>query len=157
MKREALIKAMKRSISEVLEKMFFLPVDFAEATRKEELWKSEGSRILVTRLNFKGPFSGYFHFFIPEDLMRSLAASFLGEDEGSVSKAHVTETVKEIANMIAGNTFSLFDDQKIFDLGIPEMVDFGAVAKGHLGPEDEIFIAINTVDNCLAVQLGGIS
>jgi CheY-specific phosphatase CheX len=152
MEREALAKAMKRSISEVLEKMFFLPVDFSDATRKEGLWKPESGHILVTRLNFKGPFSGCLYFFIPEALTRSLAASFLGEDEGSVNNAHVTETVKEIANMIAGNAFSLFDDQKIFDLGIPEMVEMGAVQESHSGPEG-IFIAINTIDNCLAVQL----
>lgn len=152
MEREALIKAMKRSISEVLEKMFFLPVDFADATNKYELWKSGSGQILVTRLNFKGPFSGCFHFLIPAELTRSLAASFLGEDEGSVNEAHLTETVREIVNMIAGNTFSLFDDQKIFDLDIPEMVDFGAVQKSHSGP-DEIFIAINTIDNCLGIQL----
>ena len=154
MEREALKKAMKRSISEVLEKMFFLPVDFADTGLKEELWSPETTdKILVARLNFNGPLSGLCHFMIPEDLTRSLTAGFMGEREESVNDVQITETVKEITNMLVGNTFSKFDNQKMFDLGIPEMVDFRSVEKGHSGSGDEIFIAIQTIDSRLAFQM----
>ena len=52
MERKALIRAMKNSISEVIETMFFLPVDFSDTVNAEEIQMS------VTKLDFSGPFSG---------------------------------------------------------------------------------------------------
>ncbi|MBN1105308.1 MAG: chemotaxis protein CheX [Deltaproteobacteria bacterium] len=153
MEKEVLLSAMKRSISEVLEKMFFLPVDFPARGSKEDLPGSGSGKILATRLGFSGPFSGHFVFFSPEGLTASLAASFLGEDPGKVTAAHVSDTMKEIVNMIAGNTFSILDDQAIFDLAIPEILEPFAGGKGSPGSEEGIFILVQTIDNCLGLEL----
>lgn len=149
-----MISAMKDSISEVLEKMFFLPLEFSDIARFEDWW-SDGSEdgLLVTRLSFTGPVSGMFFFFMPKSLGLSLAASFMGEDETAVSQEHVADTVKEIINMIAGNAFGIWDDQSIFDLGIPETVPFGEAEKGHSEAAEKVFIGITTLDDSLALEL----
>jgi len=153
MEKKALIPAMKTSISEVLEKMFFLPMDFPEAVNLGELYHSGKDKMLTSKLSFKGPFSGYFLFFMPRDLAFFLTASFLGEDEGNVSQDQVTETLKEILNMIAGSAFSAFDNQVVFDLDIPELVGLDDLGRDHSNPEEDIFVAVNTLDNCLALEM----
>ncbi len=153
MEKKALISAMKASISEVLEKMFFLPMDFSEVVNLGELYNSGKDKMLTSKLSFKGPFSGYFRFFMPRDLAFFLTAGFLGEDEGNVSQDQVTGTLKEILNMIAGSTFSVFDNQAVFDLDIPELVGFDDLGRDHSNTEEEIFVAVNTLDNCLALKM----
>jgi CheY-specific phosphatase CheX len=149
MERQALTTAIKRSISEVLETMFFLPLEFPEGQGMEMPGKEGDETPLVTKLGFRGPFSGAFLFFIPEKLALSLTASFLGEEEAKVTGAHVTDMVKEIVNMIAGNTFGILDDKAIFDLDIPEILDSHGPDPGAAG----IFIPIRTIGNSLALQL----
>lgn len=153
MDRDALISAMRTSISEVLETMFFLPLEFAQHRDPGELWTPEDEGVLVIRLDFNGPFSGNFFFCIPGDLARSLTANFLGESEGAVSREHATETVKEIINMIAGNTFSLYDEGEVFDLDIPEVVRLEGATKPESRIEDELIVAVDTLDNHLAVKM----
>ena len=154
MEMAPLISAMKDSISEVLETMFFLPLEFSDHARFEEWWSEDAKDgLLITRLNFKGPLSGMFYFFIPKSLGLSLAACFMGEEEMDVSHEHGEDTVKEIINMIAGNTFGSWDDQAIFNLGIPEMINFEEAAKGHSDAVEKVFIGISTLDDSLALEL----
>jgi CheY-specific phosphatase CheX len=149
MQREALTAAIKRSISEVLETMFFMPLEFPEGQGMEMPGKEGNGKLLVTKLNFRGPFSGTFVFCIPEELTLSLTASFLGEEAAKVTRIHMTDMVKEIVNMIAGNTFSILDDKAIFDLDIPEILDTYTPKPGEAG----IFIPIRTIENSLAIHL----
>jgi CheY-specific phosphatase CheX len=149
MEREVLKAAMKRSISEVLETMFFLPLEFPEGQDMEMLGKEGTGKLLATKLNFHGPFSGSFFFFIPEELTLSLTASFLGEEEAKVTGSDVTGMVKEIVNMIAGNTFSILDDKAVFDLNIPEIL----APRGPEPQEGGIIIPIRTIGNSLALQV----
>ncbi len=154
MEKETLLSAMKDSISEVLETMFFLPLEFSDHARFEEWWSEDmKTELLITRLNFQGPLSGMFYFFIPRSLGLSLAASFMGEEEMDVTHEHVADTVKEIVNMIAGNTFGYWDDQAIFNLGIPEVMTFGEAEKGHSEAVEKVFIGISTLDDSLALEL----
>jgi len=153
MEKEALITAMKDSISEVMEKMFFLPLDFSEVNNVEELWDPEKDEIVISKLNFNGPFSGFFFIFIPRELALSLAAGFMGINDDEISKDHITEAAKEILNMIAGSTFSIFDQQAVFDLDIPELIGFDKIKAVISDSDEEIFIAINTLDNCLAFKM----
>ncbi|MBW2303246.1 MAG: chemotaxis protein CheX [Deltaproteobacteria bacterium] len=149
----ALISAMMASISEVLETMFFMPLEFSEDAQFEDWWTGTPENVLVTRLTFNGPFSGTFYFFIPEELGRSLAANFMGEDEDAVKENHVTDTVKEIANMIVGGTFAKWDAKAVFDLGIPENTTFGEAEKHHGASENKVFIGITTLDDTLAAEM----
>lgn len=153
MEKEVLITAMKTSISEVLETMFFLPLEFPDEVNPEQLWGPQKEEPVVGKLTFSGLFTGDLFFFIPRNLAVSLTGSFLGEDEASVSEDHVTETVKEITNMIAGSTFGNYDDQAIFDLGIPEMANFDEAKGQGSDSGDEIFIPVDTLDDKLALKV----
>ena len=146
MERKALIRAMKNSISEVIETMFFLPVDFSDTVNAEEIQMS------VTKLDFSGPFSGSFVLFIPEEFAVSLTANFLGKDKEKVSEDNVIETSKEVINMIAGSTFANLDDQAVFDLNIPENILFDR-AVHFPGTEDDIFVQIITLDNYFVLKM----
>ena len=153
MEKEVLITAMKNSISEVLETMFFLPLEFPDGVNPEEIWGSQKEVLVVGKLTFSGPFAGDLFFFIPRNLAVSLTGSFLGVDEESIFQDHVTETVKEITNMIAGSTFGNYDDQAVFDLGIPEMTNFDEAKGQGADSGKEIFIPVDTLDDRLALKL----
>jgi CheY-specific phosphatase CheX len=145
--------AMKNSISDVLETMFFMPLDYPDTGTIEDLWRPEYSEILTGKLDFKGPFSGYLIFFIPKEMAASLAARFLGMDEGKVSQENVNETVKEIVNMIAGGTFSHYDESEVFHLGIPEFVDPDSVRDHDPDLENVIFIPIDTLEDRIGLMM----
>jgi hypothetical protein len=61
--------------------------------------------------------------------------------------------MNETLNMVAGNTFSKFDEQAVFNLGVPESVSFDDIKAKQTDPEDEIFVGIDTLDGWLAFQL----
>ena len=88
MDKKALIWAMKNSISEVLETMFFLPVDVSDTDLTKIPCHLENDQISVTKLNFSGPFSGSFVLFIPDEFAVSLTADFLGKDVENVKRDH---------------------------------------------------------------------
>jgi CheY-specific phosphatase CheX len=153
METQALKTAMMDSIFEVLEGMFFLPMDFKDDVGSEALWGSEKGKILATQIEFKGTIAGRCIFTVPDQLALSITSSFLGFDENKAAGDHVVETVNEIINMVAGNAFSKFDAQSVFDLGIPEARPFDDVKATRIDPEKEIFIGIDTLDGWLAFQL----
>ena len=153
MDKEALTAAMKTSISDVLETMFFLPLDVYDTASPEELRIFETEGIMACKLTFSGPFSGRFVFWAPNESALSLTANFLGMDQSGISKDQITETVKEIINMIAGNTFSIFNPQVVFNLDIPQMIQFEDPCMDHSGSEEEAFIVITTLEDRLALQM----
>jgi len=153
MEKEALTIAMKDSISDVMGTMFFLPIDFSDADRIETLWNAETDGILIAKLNFEGPFSGYCALYIPKKLALSISADFMGKDKESISDDQVRGTVKEIINMIAGNTFSIYNQQAVFNLEIPELVSFSELEADPSDSENQIFIGIETLEDPLALEM----
>ena len=151
--KTTLTSAMKNSISNVLETMFFLPVDFDDSVSKEMLWDMDSDKIMAAKLNFNGPFSGHAIFYIPEKLAKSLTADFMGKEEKNISGEQAKATLKEMANMITGNTFSLYDPEAVFNLGIPEMMGSYKFHEKSNSSEERIFIAIDTSGNYLAFQM----
>lgn len=147
---KVLTSAMKHSISDVLETMFFLPVDFSDFVSIKTLWDSEKDNILAAGLNFDGPFSGGCVFYIPEPLAESITADFMGKGKEDISFDEIKETVKEMINMITGNLFSLYDPEAVFSLGVPEQVDLDDVLSDS---ENAISIVADTLDNYLLFQM----
>lgn len=137
MEKEALLKAMKASISDVLETMFFIPVEFEASEKVREYIRQQKDPLLGGRLEFKGPFSGWLTFILPEGLARTLTANFLGEDETQVDRDHVEGTLMEILNMITGRAFGLYDDQAIFELGVPRMIAVETLSRAGQGMDHE--------------------
>lgn len=153
MKKEALITAMKTSISDVLETMFFLPVDFSDPGQIDELWGNQKDQIMIAKLNFEGPFSGNAVFYIPQEPALSITADFMGENKEKISDLQVEGTVNEITNMLVGNTFSLYDPQAVFNLATPGLVRFEDIHKDSPGVEITISIVIETLENHMAFQM----
>jgi len=151
--KEVLTSAMKNSISDVLETMFFLPVDFNDSVSLDEFWDLDKDKITAARLNFDGPLSGYSILYIPEKLAVSITADFMGKEEKGISDKQVKETVKEITNMITGNAFSLYDPEAVFNLGVPELTGLDDFQKDLSDSENKISIAVSTLENYLAFQM----
>ena len=153
MENNVLKTAMMNSISDVLETMFFLPLDFSEASSAQEIWGNEKDQIVAATLKFGGPFSGYCGFYIHNKLAMSITADFMGIDEENISKEHVNETVKEILNMIVGNVFSSLDPQEVFNLAVPELIVFDGNGVDPSESKEDIFIGIDTLDSHIAFQM----
>jgi CheY-specific phosphatase CheX len=150
MDKEALTEAMKESISKVLETMFFLPIEPLDQATGEDLDRLKSRPLTVADLKFSGPVSGALRLYIPNELALSLTANFLGCEEGEVSQRQTGQTIQEILNMIAGNTFSELNDNAIYNLEIPENVQ---VQKCHSTGVEEIILRFNTLDNFFILSL----
>jgi CheY-specific phosphatase CheX len=153
MDKTSLTTAMTASISDVLETMFFLPIDISDAVKIEDLWPSDQSGMLAARLDFQGPISGHCCLFMPARLATDITADFLGQDPESIPDDQAIGTVTEIINMIVGNTFSLLDPQALFDLGIPKLESFEDNYAGGADQDQEIFIALDTLENRMALRM----
>lgn len=151
MEMTVLKKAMTDSISEVLETMFFLPIDFIGGDKIEDLWDAENKDLTAAKLEFSGPFSGRIYFIMPVSQSRSITESFIGMDE--ITDKHCAEAVNEIINMVAGNAFSILDSEAVFDLGIPQVANFKEIVMEKSDPEKTIFVPVNTLDEIMAFQL----
>ena len=106
--------ALRESVVEVLEKMFFiepitdLPPDAA----------AQGPALVVA-LEFDGDPSGVFRMSLTRAAAALLAADFLGKDVASLSARQVDEVAKELANMICGAVLSRIESTVTFRLSAP--------------------------------------
>ena len=148
-----MITAMKSSIFEIMETMFFTPVEFSESIPEEFPDLKQPDKIIAGRLNFSGPFLGYFILFAPKKLAKMLTSDFLGEDEENISSEQISETVKEILNMLAGGTFTHYDDNAVFNLDIPETVDFDKAKTDGASPVEKIVVIAQTPDDFLSLAM----
>ncbi|MFO7784301.1 MAG: chemotaxis protein CheX [Thermodesulfobacteriota bacterium] len=154
MDRDLLMMTMKASISEVLEKMFFLPLDVSDAVDWSELWEDPTALDpIAVRLAFSGPFSGHFLFLVPRGLGTGLTADFMGIEKKAVPPEHVEQTAKEILNMVAGTTFSDLVGQAIFQLGIPETVSAETALVQSTSPDNEVFLGVETLQGRMGLLL----
>jgi CheY-specific phosphatase CheX len=126
--KEALKTAMVTSISEVLETMFFMTIDLNETATPDIILQNTGAPPFISRIGFHGKLSGFFLLMVPENILRAMTETFMGLDAGAVTETHLQGTVQEAINMVAGNTFSNMDDQAVFDLDIPELIDLKTAA-----------------------------
>ncbi len=151
---DELKEAMKDSISEILETMFFTPIEFAEDQSLDELIQSPKEPVLSARLIFRGPFGGNFSVFARGGLAKELAANLLGLESEDLGREQMEATLKELLNMVAGKTFSLYDSQSVFHLGVPYMVENGELPSvAANSSESEITVIVETVSDILGFRL----
>lgn len=134
MDKSLMTQAMKASISEVLEQMFFLPIDFFSLIPGGIDQYINGETV-ATRLEFSGAHIGTFWLSMPIFLARSVSADFLGSTPEKLSIDQVFGTALEMINMLAGSTLSHYDHAAVFDLSIPD-----------LPPSNRFFEACTTAD-----------
>jgi CheY-specific phosphatase CheX len=154
MDREAMKEAMKTSISEVLETMFFLPLEVFEAEPDSPLFQMSPEKLKSVSLKFQGRFAGEAVFVIPTDLAGSLTADFMGQDPDQIEDEDVDGTIKELLNMICGKALSLFEAKTIFKLGIPEMMNSGEALEGFFShTERNIALLCDAIADQLGVRI----
>jgi CheY-specific phosphatase CheX len=154
MEKQSLMASMRASISEVMETMFFLPLEFEDGRNVNEILRSADGGTLACKLAFSGPFSGLSCFLIPAKVAQALTANFMGQDTDRVTEEQMAGTVKEMLNMITGKGFSLYDNQAVFKLGIPEIMLPEKWA--HVVTKDAkevINLYVNTADGDLGLML----
>ena len=142
-----LTTAMTTSISEVLETMFFMSLEIAEGETAGDFTGRADKPLVACRISFSGPFSGSIVSVIPKPLLTAMTMDFLSREEKEISATHLEGTLKELTNMVAGNTFARYDENLTFSLGIPEMVPAGDIADAIGG---DVFIPVNTIDGPIA-------
>ncbi|MBU4010094.1 MAG: chemotaxis protein CheX, partial [Proteobacteria bacterium] len=101
-----MMKAMKQAISEVMDKMFFMPVQVNEKTGALSDWFTCEEPIVGATLDFKGPRMGFSYILLPAGFAREITANFLGSTEGTISEKQEQDTLKEALNMIVGYMLS---------------------------------------------------
>lgn len=152
MDKTAMMTAMKASISEVLEQMFFLPIDFAE-DRETGDGNPAMDQALLVMLRFNGPFKGCFQLRLPIRLAESITVDFLGTSEDELQPALVEGTVMEMVNMISGSTLSAYDHTAVFDLGLPRPVTDDRSALSEPNGNERVGFWIKTMQGDIQFDL----
>jgi CheY-specific phosphatase CheX len=145
-------RAMKDSIFNVLEQMFYLTVDVRETGENSEAALLDTS-LISSSVEFAGPCDGMFMLSIPVDLATSMAVDFLGVSTEMLSSEQITGTVKEMVNMLAGSTLGAYAPESAFDLHIPELIAASQRTKSDSEPDNSMLLLIETPDNRMVLRL----
>jgi CheY-specific phosphatase CheX len=137
---ENLGRAAAQAVSHVFETMFFVFLEPCGSPAGEGRGgpREEEEAELLSSLGFQGRLRGSLRLRVPYTLARELATNFLGL-ETPASEAQAVDIVKELANMVCGNLFSIFDQQEVYRLDMPR----AEVVRFH--PEQEMAGAPETL------------
>ncbi len=144
---KTLITATMTSISEVMETMFFLPVEFGEETTFIQTGMDKNKPNMACQLNFSGDFSGHSTLVIPQNFLAEITESFMGESQKDLTTEHFEGTLTEILNMVCGNALSKIDSKKPFELDIPKVIDESTIS------QTQLFTIIETTQSKMAIQI----
>ncbi len=150
MERTTVMEAMRVSIFNVLETMFFQLVEITEPDCTLQEWFSENTTLLGSTLDFSGPWSGSFYLLIPANKANEITANFLGLEVEEVEESQREDAVKELLNMIGGGMLSQFDKKGAFRLGIPETIKRDGLAPGKLNDFKGVAIFVEAGGDRLA-------
>ncbi|RLB44249.1 MAG: hypothetical protein DRH12_00350 [Deltaproteobacteria bacterium] len=154
MKRETLKKAMRDSISEILETMFFMPSEYSEEKDISGVINPPDVAVVSARLTYTGRLTGTFFVVVPVPLAEELTGNLLGVNTGVVEQEEIGATVKELLNMVAGKTFSLYDSKSVFELGVPELIEVETVLSGKSDEHRKQVVAVfDTIKNPLGFKI----
>ncbi len=120
MRDDKFVQLLSESVGEVLENMFFTGVFDEDASNLD----GEIS-LVAARLSFRGTPSGEFGIRTKPETVQKLSASFLGEDESSISQSQGGEVLCELANMMCGSFLSRLEKDGRFELSKPELQPVG--------------------------------
>ncbi|HKJ98499.1 MAG TPA: chemotaxis protein CheX [Desulfotignum sp.] len=132
-----LMTEMKTSISEVMETMFFLPVEFGQTIVLSRAGL-DVQDTMACKLAFSGDISGQVILAAPESLVLEMAENFMGEPRDQLTREHLTGTLQEMLNMVCGNALRNTQASTPFELGIPEIINLSEIA------QDDQFHIIDT-------------
>jgi len=144
--KKILMTALKTSISEVMETMFFLPIEFGKDATLAQCGMDK-KNTMACRLTFTGDASGTLILLAPENLVAEMAENFMGESRDQLTSEYLSGTLTEMLNMVCGNALSKTNSKVPFELGIPEMMDTSEIS------EKEMFTIVETTESKMAVLL----
>ena len=144
---ERILTAMKTSISEVMETMFFLPVEFLEKPAQKQIKALKGRQSRACCLDFSGDGSGSVYLLVPTPLLLEMAGNFMGEPGEFMGDELLDGTLMETVNMMTGNALRKVNAKIPFELGIPRLVP------GSQFPETEGTLIIKTTGPEMAVHI----
>lgn len=143
---KTLMTAMMHSISDVMETMFYLPVEFGkEAVTLAQSGMDKHKDILASQLSFSGDSSGRVVLVIPRNLLSEMTENFMGESREDLEEDHLLGTLTETLNMVCGNALSRLDSKLPFELGLPKVIDASKM------PASEVFTIVETIQSMMAV------
>lgn len=114
MESSGLEQSLSESAAEVLESMFF-----ASPMETAGLDESAPPPSISAQLSFKGARRGRFGVRVSEDAAKTLAASFLGDDNEAITDEQSGEVLCEMANMLCGSVLSRMAEGARFELSQP--------------------------------------
>ena len=120
MNENVIRQALRESVDEVLERMFFVEV-LGEST---DPVSDASAGEIAAALTFQGDPSGSFLLRLTTVAARQIAADFLGIDEVDVSDIQTSDVVRELTNMICGSVLSRIESSATFRLGEPRIVPY---------------------------------
>jgi len=144
--KKRLMTTMTTSISEVMETMFFLPIEFSGVFTLSGCGLNK-ENLLACQLSFSGDTSGSLVIAAPKNLVAEMAENFMGEAKGLLTNEHFSGTLTEMVNMVCGNALSKIDTKVPFELGIPEVINESEIQ------EKEMFTLIETTESKMAMLL----
>ncbi len=112
----SLREALENSVTDVLEKMFFIR---SLGVPDSALPHTD----VIARLTFEGEPSGCFTLRVTRSAACSIAADFLGAEEGQLMEGEVSDVICELANMICGSVLSRVESNTTFRLASPRLVE----------------------------------
>ena len=150
MQSEQIANVLGDAAQTVLETMFFT---MAEG-ETEPVFPPEIRLIRVT-LDFSGEWPGTFDLRTPIHCARAIAESFAGLEatEEEMSAEKVGEVLCELANMVCGSTLSRLASGKIFDLGVPRLLDGGETLEAAVPNAITVSRGLNLGDGILALAM----
>jgi len=149
---QQMMTILRQAISNVLETMFFLPVQIVEDNSMRDNWL-QSKKLWHVAVRFNGPVSGSFFLLVPAKMVREITANFLGLDETEVEPGQEADTVKEALNMIGGYVLSQVEKADDFQIGLPEIVGSGQADLCRLQLEPHNTVMVETDEDHLAVGI----
>jgi len=135
-------QALRDSVNEVLEKMFFAQA-MGECPDSDPPGNSPADEIAVA-LTFQGEPSGSLLLRLTAAAARQIAADFLGIEISEVSDLRTSEVVRELANMICGSVLSRAESAATFQLDAPRIVP----------PSEDITANLSNTRYCVQLAKG---
>ncbi len=141
---KTLTEAMKTSISDIMETMFYLPVEFKEGPLPYS--PEERKTAMGCRIDFSGDFSGAIILVAPKDLLGEMAENLMGTSPDQLEEQHLAGTLTETLNMICGNTLSRTETENPFSIEVPKIIELSDLS----GIKN--FIIVETLQSVMAVH-----
>ena len=142
----ALAEALRSSVSDVLEKMFFV-----RSLEEDDLQECADDTVMAAQLTFRGEPSGSLRLRIRAKAARVIAADFLGAQEEDLSEREVGDVICELANMICGSVLSRVESSVLFRLDSPRLLEAGT-ANDDLADTQAVGALHGAMSVCLSTK-----